>query len=159
MLFRSKLTAKGPNRFQELDDKWKEIVSEAAITDTANLLGSGLIAFGSMSFSEQSNSESYLIVPKVVIGFVNEEFFITLNNCEETELQELLKAKPGTEELVFSSGSITTQTFEENVLKAINLIKEKQISKVVLARDLVAKTNSFYPNSGLVKLARKYPSC
>ena len=154
-----KLTAKGPNRFQELDGQWKEIVSQATVTDSANLLGSGLVAFGSMSFSEQSNSESYLIVPKVVIGFVHEEFFITLNNCQETELQELLKAKPVTEELTFNSGSITTQTFEENVLKAINLIKEKQISKVVLARDLAAKTNNFYPNSGLVKLARKYPSC
>ena len=63
-----RLTAKGPDRMQILSAAWRELVSQTDVSDEISVPGSGLVAFGSFAFAEDSNSESALIVPKILLG-------------------------------------------------------------------------------------------
>ncbi len=75
-----KLEASGAKRFAELDQLWKKCVLEATVNDEANLLGSGLIAFSAIAFSDQSKTSSVLVVPELIIGNVAGQFFVTAVN-------------------------------------------------------------------------------
>ena len=154
-----KLTATGATRFEELDDLWKKCVAEATVDDQANLPSSGLIAFGSIAFADGSESHSVLVVPQLIIGNVAGEFFITaVNTTIDQALQQIapaVKQPP----LNFNPGEISPELFCSNVSKAIDLITEGVISKVVLARDLVAETEKFNPNYGLAKMSERFASC
>ncbi|MEY3406935.1 MAG: hypothetical protein RLZZ556_1007, partial [Actinomycetota bacterium] len=151
-----RLTATGATRFEELDDLWKKCVSEATVDDQANLPSSGLIAFGSIAFADGSESHSVLVVPQLIIGNVAGEFFITaVNTTIDQAIQQIapaVKQPP----LTFIPGAISPELFCSNVSKAIDLITQGQISKVVLARDLVAETKKFNPNYGLAKMSERF---
>lgn len=154
-----RLTATGPNRFEQLDKAWRESVAQAEIDNSSELPGSGLMAFGSMAFSDQSSTESILIVPKLIIGFENSEFFLTTVNTSEEEALKLIKQPEHIEHLEFHSGLISPELFSENVAVALELIGTGKLSKIVLARDLVADVSNFNPNQALQKLSTKYSSC
>ena len=49
-----RLTAKGPNRMQELAASWRSLVTQTEVQDDMSVPGSGLVAFGSFSFAEDS---------------------------------------------------------------------------------------------------------
>lgn len=154
-----RITAKGASRFKTLDILWQEAVSSASIDDQINRSGSGLVALGSISFSDNSQFESVLVVPNLVIGYRQGEYFATTINMDLDQALELIDKTEKPEGLVFNPGSISPETFCDNVEKALELIETKQISKVVLARDIVAKTTNFNPNYALAKLAAKFSSC
>jgi menaquinone-specific isochorismate synthase len=52
----------------ELAVAWRALVEQTQVQDEMAVPGSGLVAFGSFSFAEDSESESVLIVPKVLLG-------------------------------------------------------------------------------------------
>jgi menaquinone-specific isochorismate synthase len=58
-----RLTAKGPNRMQELAAAWRALVEKTQVQDEMSVPGLGLVAFGSFSFAEDSEAESVLLVP------------------------------------------------------------------------------------------------
>lgn len=153
-----RLTAIGPNRISELDQQWKELVKTATINNQADLTGSGLIAFGSIAFSNQSNTESILVIPELIIGKNNDDYFLTTINISENEALKLIQ-KGNSTPLSFSEGTITAEQFKTNVARAVELIHHDEISKFVLARDLVANTTNYNPNQAIAKLTHKYPSC
>ncbi|MBU6145058.1 MAG: chorismate-binding protein, partial [Acidobacteria bacterium] len=154
-----RLSASGKNRFEDLDNSWKEVVESAEISDQVNLEGSGLIAFGAMAFSANSQIDSCLVVPKLVIGSTNGEYFITTVNTDETQAKSLIQNLTETQKLSFVSGKISAEDFSKNVADAINLISSGLVSKIVLARDLVSEASNFNPNIGLRKLSEKFSSC
>lgn len=154
-----KLSAIGANRFRALDALWQEAVSSANIKDQVNSSGSGLVALGSITFSDNSQFESVLVIPNLIIGFSNGEYFATTVNLELDQALELIRRPVKQENLVFTPGSISPELFCENVGRALGLIETNQISKVVLARDLVAKAKDFNPNYALAKLTSKFSSC
>lgn len=154
-----RLSATGASRFEDLDNSWKEVVESAEISDQVNLEGSGLIAFGAMAFSANSQIESCLVVPKLVIGSTNGEYFITTVNTDETQAKALIQNLTETQKLSFVSGKISAEDFSRNVADAIKLISSGLVSKIVLARDLVSEASNFNPNIGLRKLSEKFSSC
>lgn len=154
-----KLSATGPERFRKLDALWQETTAAATIDNQANLPGSGLVALGSIAFAEQSKTESVLVIPNLIIGFSQGEYFLTAINLTVDQALKLVGASVKADALVFNPGEISPELFCSNVAKAIDLITAEQISKVVLARDLVAQVEQFNPNHGLAKLATKFSSC
>ena len=154
-----KLSASGPNRIADLDAKWKALVSETTITDTANIQGSGLVAFGAITFSKDSAVESVLVIPKLIIGNFENEFFITMVDIDQDSALKLISKSGAQEFLNFETGEITAEKFKDNVNHAIQQIGTGTLSKVVLARDLKATAVDFNPNPGLLKLSSKYPTC
>ncbi|BDZ51765.1 hypothetical protein GCM10025867_40060 [Frondihabitans sucicola] len=63
-----RLEFRGPGRMREAADAWRRISSAAVVDDPLRLAGTGLVAFGSFAFADDSADASVLIVPKIVIG-------------------------------------------------------------------------------------------
>ncbi|NBT49852.1 MAG: isochorismate synthase, partial [Actinobacteria bacterium] len=154
-----KLTAIGPDRITNLDSQWREVVAEAEVSDSAHLQGSGLVAFGSISFAKESKTQSVLVIPQLVIGCVENQFFISYINIDENQAMKLIQRDAVQEALSFTAGNISPAQFQSKVEKTIELITNGEVSKVVLARDLKAKATNFNPNPGLLKLSKKYATC
>jgi len=154
-----RISAKGPNRIQDLDSQWQEELSQATIEDSSNLRGSGLVAFGAISFADESETESALIIPNLVIGCFEDQYWITLINIELDDALKLINTDRTSSSVEFKPGTISPETFESNVVDALIAINENNIEKVVLARDLVAEAKDFNPNNGLYKLTKKYETC
>jgi menaquinone-specific isochorismate synthase len=155
-----RVTSIGANRITELDQNWREVVSTAEITDQVNLPGTGLIAFGSIAFADQSTAESVLVIPQLIIGLRDSRLWLTRINIEESAALELIKTSTPNEPVRFDSGTITPEQFTQNVVTALDLIKANSVEKVVLARDLKAEVaSSFNINPVISSLSKKFSSC
>jgi menaquinone-specific isochorismate synthase len=155
-----RLEASGPNRILELDQLWRDTVSNAEISNEANLSGSGLISFGSIAFSASSPTTSVLVIPKVVVGKHDDSLWITTINISEEDALELIDLASTFVSAQFGPGQITTEQYKLNVDRALAAIEAKQIEKVVLARDLKATvTKGFNINPALKKLESKFDTC
>lgn len=155
-----RLEAKGPNRILDLDAQWRELVSNAEVTNEVNLSGSGLICFGSIAFSDQSPSTSILVIPNVIVGKQDEKLWLTTVNIDEAKALELISFDSTFTSASFEPGQITPDQYILNVERAVEEIAAKNIEKVVLARDLKASVSeSFNINPVLRKLEKKFDSC
>jgi menaquinone-specific isochorismate synthase len=154
-----RLSANGANRITDLDAEWQQVISQASIEDSANLRGSGLVAFGTISFADQSQAQSVLVIPSLVIGCFEDQYWITLINIEFEQALKLINKDRTSSAIEFKAGSISPEQFESNVVDALISINENNVEKVVLARDLVAQAKDFNPNAGLFKLSKKYETC
>ncbi len=155
-----KLETAGPNRILELDAKWREVASQAEITDEVNLPGSGLISFGSIAFSEHSKTTSVLVIPQVVIGKRDRALWLTTINISEADVLKLINLESIFTPAHFEPGQITPEKYKLNVDQALEAISSKNIEKVVLARDLKAQVSKdFNINPALRKLEKKFDTC
>ena len=155
-----RLEATGPNRILDLEALWQDVVAQAEVTDEVNLSGSGLVSFGSIAFSDISQTTSVLVVPQVVIGKNQDSIWLTTINIDETDGLKLISLESTFSPASFEPGQITTEQYKLNVDRALGEISLGQIEKVVLARDLVASAqNDFNINPALRKLEKKFDSC
>ena len=155
-----RLETTGPNRVLELDSLWKDLVAQAEITDEVNLSGSGLISFGSIAFSDQSETTSVLVIPKVVVGKQGDTLWLTTINIDETEALKLINLESNFTAVSFEPGQISKDQYLLNVEKGLEVIASGQMEKVVLARDLSASVSTdFNINPALRKLEKKFDSC
>ena len=155
-----RLEASGSNRILELDQLWRDTVSNAQISDQVNLAGSGLVSFGSIAFSASSPTTSVLVIPQVVIGKHDDSLWITTINISEADALDLIDLSNTFVPASFEPGQITREQYKLNVEKALEAIEAKQIEKVVLARDIKATvTKDFNINPALKKLESKFDTC
>jgi len=155
-----RLEATGPNRILELDQAWRELVSQAEIADPVNLPGTGLISFGSITFASQSKTKSVLIIPNVVIGLRDGILWLTTINVSEEQALGMIHSESDFVSAQFEPGTISTEQYKDNVNKALDAISSHEVEKVVLARDLVATVpEDFNINPALKKLEAKFDSC
>ncbi|RRD35727.1 isochorismate synthase [Leucobacter sp. OH2974_COT-288] len=71
------LQAAGPERFTQLQTQWEQLVAAAQISDEVQVPGSGLVAFGTIAYGDDSSSTSLLVVPEIIVQRHHDEFFIT----------------------------------------------------------------------------------
>lgn len=155
-----RLETKGPNRVLELDYLWKELVAGAEITDEVNHPGSGLVSFGSIAFSDNSETASVLVIPKVVVGKQGETLWLTTINIDEADALKLIHLESTFTSVSFEPGQINPDQYKLNVDRALEVIDSGVIEKVVLARDLSASVRTeFNINPALRKLEKKFDSC
>ena len=64
----ARIAAVGPNRVEDLSLAWRELAAEGTVVDAIALPGTGLVAFGTIAFADDSRSESVLVIPSVVIA-------------------------------------------------------------------------------------------
>ena len=157
-----RLEASGPNRIDDLNQAWQDLVKATEIEDELAIPGSGLIAFGTIAFSDHSAATSVLVIPKVILGQRSGQLWITLVN---TSLEEALTLISETKEseaehLRFEAGKISTEQFKTNIANALTKIEEHSVEKVVLARDIVSNVTKDFDNSAALKyLATNFESC
>ena len=160
----SRLTAgQAPGRVADLANQWRALVAQAEVTDEVQLPGTGLVAFGTFSFSDDSAAASTLIVPKVILGTRDGRVWLTEVTGETSGNTDFWKqvgnygSNPST---VFEAGHMSTDKFKELVATAVEKINHHDIGKVVIARDVVAKLPAaFDVRSVLQKLGAQYPTC
>jgi menaquinone-specific isochorismate synthase len=152
-----RLVATGPNRIAELAAAWRSYVSELEVVDQVALPGSGPIAFGTIAFADTSETESVLIMPRVVIGRRDERFWIT--SVDDAKLPAATVWAQNAP-VNLSPGALGRNGFSELVDRAVAMIQEEQLEKVVLARDLVGSVPAdFDLRTALGRLSDRYPSC
>jgi menaquinone-specific isochorismate synthase len=153
-------------RIADLAKKWKSIVENSFVTDTLLCPGSGLVAFGTFSFSDQSAAPSVLIVPRVILGSSEGKIWLTrVSNSADSQppaaefwLKEI--TYPANEPLTCHSGKTSPEKFKDLVSLAVQKIEAGQIEKVVIARDLEASIpGGFDIRASLKKLSAQYPTC
>jgi menaquinone-specific isochorismate synthase len=155
----------GPNRISELASIWRDQVSLAEVTDSLRIQCTGLVAFGSVTFSEDSTINSVLVVPRLVLGTRDGRSWITeiLPEGEDSISADFL-TQPASyranEKLKFFDGAMSAEMFLSQAEAAIEKIRAGRIQKVVLARDIVAQLpTGFDLRTALRNLAVRYPSC
>lgn len=151
----------GPNRFLDAAAQWREITRHSVVRDEVEVPGTGLVAFGTFTFADAARG-SRLIVPQVVIGRRDGRAWVTTIGTAlgATPLITSTDAPEPPRVVDFADGSIGPDAWKQAVAEAVRRITVGGISKVVLARDLVARLEEpLDVRSPLGRLAVDYPGC
>jgi menaquinone-specific isochorismate synthase len=162
-----KLTSKaGANRFADLAGQWQTLVANSDIHDDLKLPGTGLVAFGTFAFSDLSEAESVLIVPRVILGERDGRVWLTTVSVVGENAPDIADfwSKPGVYfenpavELI--AGEVTPNDFKHLVRAANAGIASGDFEKAVVARDLIAKAPTYFDlRTVLKRMAEAYPTC
>jgi len=148
----------GPTRMTDAALAWRSLVADAIISDAVGLPGTGLVALGSFAFSEHSAATSVLIVPSVIVGKRNGVSWITrVNSSAAVPVPTVFGPEY---RISLLPGQMTADAFLAAVDSAITAIRDRSVSKVVIARDLLGHL----PEGAdlrlvLASLALGYPDC
>ncbi|HMM82827.1 MAG TPA: isochorismate synthase [Terrimesophilobacter sp.] len=152
----------GPDRFRDAAAAWRDVAAHATVTDDVAVPGSGLIALGAFTFSSRSAESSVLIVPSQVIGRRHGEAWLTTigTGLEAEAPLRAPRAPAATETVAFAPGQLNADGYLATVGRALERIEHGDVSKVVLARDMIGHLP---PNAdtaaALAMLASGYPDC
>lgn len=171
----ARLHTHGEERFARARAWFAQVVEQAQIVDPISRPGSGLVSFGSFAFSFTSVFESRMVIPQLVIGRDEEKSWITVTGSAKeleglTYQQALARAEaamadasapksaPGRIEL--TSGQLTAGSYLQAVDQALSRFEERGISKLVLARDVLAHSSTSIDLAGVMAaLTERYGNC
>ena len=145
------------DRFKEAYKWWQQRLAEFTIQNNVHGIGTGPILFTSFAFDPKDASE--LIIPKVIIGKRNGKSWITwIGDQKQPDIKKIdISSQSG--EITWANGTVEEEKWRSQVSRAIDAIKNGQLEKVVLARDLKANsTTKINKNNLLQKLEIEYPS-
>jgi menaquinone-specific isochorismate synthase len=151
----------GADRFADAEQWWRALSSAAVVHDEVSESGSGLVAFGSFSFDVDSTAGSALVVPDVLVGHRGGRWWLTTVTARISPQPALQPAErpapPG--EVVYTDGALSPLQWEAAVADAVARLGRGDLGKVVLARDVQARTaEPVDPRLLLQRLAASYPA-
>lgn len=157
-----RIDVSGPQRFAQASRTWTEVCARAVIDDSVGVAGTGLIAFGTFAFDDESAASSTLIVPSIIIGRRDGAAWLTTI----TRAQDAPSPAPaplavsGSAAATFGAGALDAHGYLDAVVDAIERIRSNGVSKIVVARDLTAtlRTSDDVPRA-VANLAHGYPDC
>lgn len=151
-------SAHGPNRFQDLASQFSDFVASHEVINPIGSSASGPLGFVSLAFSTNSEYQSTLVVCEKTLVVRDGNSWLTLIDSDDeswnydTEAIDL--------RLTFKEGTQTAERFKHSVATAVSRIKNGELSKVVIARDLVADLpTGFDLRPALTRLRNRYPTC
>jgi menaquinone-specific isochorismate synthase len=147
----------GANRFSDARTWWHQQLEKFSVSDSVHASGTGPILFTSFSFDESEESE--LVIPEVVVGMRNGSSWITwIGDKAQPKLAQSAQVLEDTE-YNWGDGSLSPSEWQIRVAKAIKEIEDRNLEKVVLARDLkVHSHRAIDPRKILRNLSAEYPS-
>ncbi len=161
----ARVSTSGPDRFGQAQRAWSQLMARSVIRDQVRLPGTGPVAFGSFAYSPTSAAGGVLIVPEVLIGHKGDTWWLTTIGVGAVlpPIRQISPAGPPldtTGTVTFSDGIRSAGEWECVVADAIARISAGTVEKVVLARDLQARTSEpIDPRRLLTRLAERYPGC
>jgi menaquinone-specific isochorismate synthase len=132
-----RLQFSGPNRMRDAAAAWKRVASAAQVTDPLSLPGTGLVALGAFTFADDSAKTSVLIVPSIIVGRRDGVSWITRVDCVDP-LPPLEPLGPDFT-MKFDFGPLDRPGYVAAVKSALGHLRSGELSKVVLARSMVAE--------------------
>lgn len=150
-------SVKGKNRFADARKWWHEQLATLKIENSVHGSGTGPILFSSFSFD--SAEESKLVIPEIIIGKRGDKSWITWIGDKSSPTISDFKGSKSIGEIFFESGALNDVAWKESVAKAVSKIKNGDLEKVVLARDLIARNTEVISKRNLITyLSTNYPS-
>ena len=153
----------GPDRIEQASAAWREVAAAATVDDAVGTPGTGLVAFGTFAFDDESAATSTLIVPEVVIGRRGSRSWVTrIRRAGDPVVSALPRPTAFGDEYRLSllPGQLGGDGYRSAVAAAVERIREDDLSKVVLARDLRGHLPAESDlRRALVDLALGYPDC
>ena len=153
----ARTTVSGKNRFSDARAWWKSQLASYDIRNNVRGSGTGPLLFASFAFNDDEPTE--LVIPEVVIGRKNGESWITWFG--DNPHPALAQSKPITDHpsVTWRAGSLDDATWKSRVAGAVEKIKSGTLDKVVLARDLIADSDTPVALRPIIhNLESKYPS-
>jgi len=148
----------GEDRFTLAREWLASVFGTAMVTDPLQLPGTGPVAFGSFSFDAKVGG-SVLIVPRVVVGRRDGRAWYTTIG-EHPEPLALLRPPTPPAGIRWADGEVDGPRHMRAVAAAVERIRAGHLSKVVLARDLLAIADAPIDSRVLLRrLADRFPSC
>ena len=153
----------GKERFSRAHKWWKNFIDNCAIRDEVQTSGSGAIAF--VSFSYEIEDISIVKVPKIIIGQDSQTTWLTIiGNQDIDKIKEDIFSATNINlephNITWSDGSISVAEWQSAVEKAVERINNKELDKVVLTRDLNAKSDKKIDvRKVLLNLSNDFPEC
>lgn len=133
--------ASGRSRAARLARAWRDLAATADVDDAVGLPGTGLVGFGALAFDDASASASSIVVASALVGRRGGRSWLTRIHDSRFDLSAVeLTPTPygpfwsGT----LGPGSLAPEGYQDAVRRALGAIAAGEVSKVVLARDLVA---------------------
>lgn len=152
-----RLEVTGSDRFEQIRLWWREKCAHFRVHDQLKKFGTGPILFLSAAFD--SDEVSIAIIPKIVVGQRNGRTWLTWLGDEEIPTLPQPEPIEAPLNLSWVGGAISASQWEANVNKALARIHNGEISKVVLARDLIAHSDLPFDSRHIMhKLREKYGS-
>jgi menaquinone-specific isochorismate synthase len=160
----TRLDSSGSSRIDDASRWWQQVTRHAAVKDDVQIPGTGLIAFGSFSFSDASAVGGSLIVPRYVLGTRDGHSWFTViddGDGEPISLREALDARTEPIPLgVVELAQGDEPHWRDAVSEAVTRIGAGELDKVVLARAVEARADRpIDVRSLLIPLAHEYPTC
>ncbi|MEP7370369.1 MAG: chorismate-binding protein, partial [Dermatophilaceae bacterium] len=151
----------GRDRFAKAQSWWRSAVNHAVVRDDLTLPGSGPVAFGSFSFSEESPAGAVLVVPEVIVGQRGSQCWLTTIGVDghlPGSLNPSVATPPvAPQDVTFSDGALSGAQWSAVVARAVGRINAGEMDKVVLARDLAVDARSAIdPRWLLQRLVERY---
>lgn len=150
-------TVSGRDRFEDARKWWHQQLETFSISNSVHGSGTGPVLFTSFSFDR--NQESVLVIPKVIVSQKGSNSWITwIGSDNQPQLPESAATlAPST--FTFSDGTLTSDEWKKRVTEVINRVNSNGVDKVVLARDIVANSDSDIDARPILKkLSSEYPS-
>jgi menaquinone-specific isochorismate synthase len=158
-----RLEFSGPTRMTDAAAAWREVVEAATVTDPLARSGTGLVAFGAFAFDDLSEQTSVLIVPEVIVGRENGLCWVTRvwpTGQSAPDIPLVLNPLGDEYRISLLPGALSPEGYREAVASAIQHISDQDVSKVVLARDLVGRLPVESDlRRAITELALGYPDC
>ena len=162
----ARVHTRGRERFADAARWWDQVTARAVVRDDVGRPGSGLVAFGSFAFADESGS-SVLVVPEVTVGHRNQagspQWWLTTASAGALAPPPVLSPSARVQpprDVSYADGAMGGATWAERVNEAVRRIGASSLEKVVLARDLIATaTDDIDVRWLLHRLADAYPSC
>jgi len=158
-----RLEFSGPTRMTDAAAAWREVVAAATVTDPLLRTGTGLLAFGAFAFDSSSAQKSVLIVPEVIVGRENGECWVTRiwpTGSDAPDVPLTLHPLGDEYRIALLPGELPAVGYRSAVTEAIGRIAARDLSKVVLARDLVGRPPAESDlRLTITELALGYPDC
>lgn len=161
----------GPDRFAAARRWWASVVASARVRDDVRVPGSGLVAACSFAFADDSAATSVLVVPAVVVARRDGRCWVT--RVRDTAAPDpagprgvgLAGIGPGAEPtppgpVRWSDGQLGAEDWTAAVAAAVARIDAGELAKVVLAREVTARTGDPLDlRHPLRRLAATYRPC
>jgi len=154
--YKSKIVS-GPKRFAEASQWWRNEISQLEIHNNVHGSGTGPILFTSFSFLESEESE--LVIPEIIVGRKAGKSWITwIGDSKQPTLNSRILDQQALS-IAWHEGSVSEAEWMKRVSSAVEKIKNGELEKVVLARDITATTNADIDVQSLLqRLESEYPS-
>ncbi|MFC0675816.1 isochorismate synthase [Brachybacterium hainanense] len=162
----------GPDRFTRANAILRELAEHAVVEDEVLVRGSGLLAFGSFSYGDSSPRPSQLLIPRLVLGSVDGDAFLTRirigapaedPSAPEEEMPDwrgLFATVPLAPPVPFElDPDHAPEEYQRLVARAVAHVRAGDARKIVLSESSTARTRTPVDTASLLRrLAARYPS-